>query len=112
MDTLYSSIFKICCNSADCRYFVPSHLGRQVMTAENVQKVLLDSRIEMHHVKGAVEIIRNGAWNVFAILILIKQPRGIVSFIEDIAEPSDIPVNRAPRVCGLEPVDLEIATAV
>ena len=39
MDMLYSSIFQICCNSADGRYFVPSHLARPVMAAENVQKV-------------------------------------------------------------------------
>ena len=53
------------------------------MTAENVPKVLLGSRIEMYHGNEAVEITRNGAWNAFAILILIKQSRGIVSFVED-----------------------------
>ena len=39
--------------------------------------------MEIYHVNEAVETIRNGAWNVFAILILIKQPQCIVSFIED-----------------------------
>lgn len=53
------------------------------MASESVRKVLLDSQMEMYHVNEAVEIIKNGAWNVFAILVLIKQPRRIVSFIED-----------------------------
>lgn len=97
MDTLYSLMFKMCCNSADRRYFVPGHLDRQAMTAENVPKVLHDSRIEMHHGNEVVEIIRSGAWKVVAILILIKKPRSIVSFIEDIAEPFDLSVIRAPQ---------------
>ena len=83
MDTLYSSISKIRRKNAECRYFVPSHLVREIMTSEIIRKVLLDSQIEVHHVSEAVEIIRNGACNVFAILVLIKQPGSIVSFIED-----------------------------
>ena len=67
------------------------------MAADDVQKVLLGSRIEIYQVNEAVEIIRNGAWNVFAVLILIIQPRAIVSCIEGIAEPSDLSVNRAPQ---------------
>ena len=83
MDILYSSISKNRRKNAECRYFVPSHVVREVMTSESIRKVLVDSQIENHQVSEAVEIIRNGAWNVFAILILIKQPRSIVSFIED-----------------------------
>ena len=83
MDTLYSSISKIRRKNADRRYFAPSNLVRQAMTSESVRKVLLDSQIELHHVNEAVEIIRNGAWNIFAILVLIKQPWSIVGFIED-----------------------------
>ena len=83
MDALYSSISKIRRKNADRRYFAPSHLVREVMTSEKIRKVLLESQIETYHVDEAVEIIRNGAWNVFAILVLIKQPRCIVRFIED-----------------------------
>jgi hypothetical protein len=84
MDTLYSSIIKIRCkNVVDFRYFVPSHRVREVMSSQSVRKVLVDSHMETYHVNEAVEIITNGAWNVFAILVLIKHPRSIVSFIED-----------------------------
>ena len=83
MDTLYSSISKTRRKNADRRYFAPSHLVREVMTSESIRIVLLDSQVRMHHVEEAVEIIRNGAWNVFAILVLIKQPWSIVGFIED-----------------------------
>lgn len=83
MDTLYSSISRIRRKNVDRRYFAPSHLVREVMTSESVRKVLRDSQMEMYHVDEAVEVIRSGAWNVFAILVLIKQPRCIVSFIED-----------------------------
>ncbi len=84
MDTLYSSISKIRRkNAVDYRYFIPSHRVREVMTSESVRKVLLDSQMEIYHVNEAVEIIKNGAWNVFAILVLIRQPRSIISFIKD-----------------------------
>ena len=84
MDALNSSILKIRCkNAVDFQYFVPSHRVRDVMSAQSVRKVLLDSHMEPYHVNEAVEIITNGAWNVFAILVLIKHPQSIVSFIED-----------------------------
>lgn len=84
MDALYSSIIQIRCkNAVDFRYFVPSHRVREVMSSQSVRKVLLDSPMEPYYVNEAVEIIKNGAWNVFAILVLTKQPQSIVSFIED-----------------------------
>ena len=84
MDTLYSSISKIRRkNAVDFRYFVPSHKVREVMASESVREALLDSQMETYHVNEAVEIINNGAWNVFAILVLLKQPWSIVNFIKD-----------------------------
>ena len=83
MDSLYASLSKIRRKNADRRYFAPSHLVRETMTSESVRNVLIDNQIELHHVNEVVEIIKSGAWNIFAILVLIKQPGSIISFIED-----------------------------
>lgn len=84
METLYSLISKTRRkNAVDFRYFAPSHRVREVMTTDNIRSALLHSGIEIHHVNEAIEIIKTSAWNVFAILILIKQPQNIVNFIQD-----------------------------
>ncbi|KAI4215894.1 MAG: hypothetical protein LQ351_001882 [Letrouitia transgressa] len=84
METLYSLISKTRRkNAVDFRYFAPSHRVREVLTIDNIRSALLHSGIEIHHVNEAIEIIKTSAWNVFAILILIKQPQNIVNFIQD-----------------------------
>ncbi len=84
VETLYSSISEVRHRSAaDSRYFIPNHKLREVMDSDSIRKVLLKSQMEMYRVSEAVEIIDKDAWIVFAILVLIKQPLHIISFIED-----------------------------
>ncbi|KAL9041395.1 MAG: hypothetical protein Q9214_004126 [Letrouitia sp. 1 TL-2023] len=84
MELLYSSISKTRRkNAVDFRYFAPSHQVREVMTTENIRSALIHSGTEIHHVNEAIEIIKTSAWNVFAVLVLIKQPQNIVNFIQD-----------------------------
>lgn len=51
------------------------------MASETIREALA-SHMEWYHVNEVVQIIINGAWNVFAILFLMRQPQCILSFIK------------------------------
>jgi hypothetical protein len=70
-------------NPTTNHYFTPSHLVRDTLKPELVRQSLLECVVEQHQVDEATQVIIEGAWNVYAILIIIKKPQYILGFIKD-----------------------------
>jgi hypothetical protein len=70
-------------NPTTSHYFTPSHLVRGTLKPELVRQSLLECAVEQHQVDEATQVIIEGAWNVYAILIMIRKPQYILAFIKD-----------------------------
>jgi hypothetical protein len=70
-------------NPTTNHYFTPSHLVRETLKPELIRQSLLDCAVEQHQVDEATQVIIEGAWNVYAILIMIRKPQYILAFIKD-----------------------------
>lgn len=70
-------------NPTTNHYFTPSHLVRDTLKPDLVRQSLLECVVEQHQVDEATQLIIEGAWNVYAILIMIKKPQHILAFIKD-----------------------------
>ena len=64
------------------RHFVPYGDLLNLMSRENVQKVLEDSTIERHSIDETTKTITKRAVRIFSILVLIGQPECILTFIK------------------------------
>lgn len=83
MEELETSLYTIRRKNAENHYFTPSYLVLDIMKPELVSKALCSSGLDRHLIKDVVEVIQNGAWNVFAILILLRKPEMILRFIHN-----------------------------
>jgi hypothetical protein len=70
-------------NPSTNHFFTPSHLVRDALKPGLVRQSLLDCAVESHQVDEATQIIIEGAWNVYAILVMIRKPQYILAFIND-----------------------------
>lgn len=70
-------------NPTTSHYFTPSHLVRDTLKPELVRQSLREHAVEQHQVDEATQVIVEGAWNVYAILIMIRKPQYILAFIKD-----------------------------
>lgn len=70
-------------NPTTNHYFTPSHLVRDALKPELVCQSLFECAVETHLVDEATQVIIEGAWNVYAILIMIRKLRYILAFIKD-----------------------------
>jgi len=70
-------------NPTTNHYFTPSHLVRDTLKPELVRQSLLECAVGQHQVDEATQVIIDGAWNVYAILIMIRKPQYILAFIKD-----------------------------
>jgi len=82
MDNLRRSLLQRRRKNAANHSFTPSHLVREVMEAEVVREALLVTKMQPYEIDEAVTIIPTSAWNVFAILIMMKEPQYILNFIK------------------------------
>jgi serine/threonine protein kinase len=64
-------------------YFIPSNSVLEVMKSVDIREILVESGLDDPYIEETVKLIRNGAWNVFAILALIREPQYIINFIKD-----------------------------
>jgi hypothetical protein len=83
MQALNQLLLEIRRKNAENHYFTPSHLVREAMVSDKIRETLLVAKVELYHIDEAIDVIKNGAWNVFAILILMKEPQYILNFIKD-----------------------------
>lgn len=83
METLNKSLYSIRRKNSINHFFTPSDDVRKVMKPEIVRKALVEHGILEHHLDEITTVICSGAWNVFAILVLIKVPHKIVTFINN-----------------------------
>lgn len=70
-------------NPTTNHYFTPNYRVHETLTPELVRQSLLECAVEQHQVDEAIQIILEGAWNVYAILVMIRKPQYILAFIKD-----------------------------
>jgi hypothetical protein len=83
MEVLRKELSTIRQKNTTNHYFTPSNLVLDKLKPELVRQSLLDCAVEQHQIDEAVKVIIEGAWNVYAILIMIRQPRHILDFIKE-----------------------------
>lgn len=84
LDALRTCLFRHCLrNDPLNRNFFPSDLVRNAISHKTIQDILSDSGLEDFAIEEMSRVIMAGAWNVFAILCLVMQPKSITRFAED-----------------------------
>lgn len=82
MDQSWTQLFSLRCMNAHRRWFVPQRPLRQLMTKDFIRDILRVSGTKTHHLDETTDIIFKNRIMIFSILILIRQPSTIATFIE------------------------------